>query len=187
MIKPIYLDYNGTTPHDPEVIEAMRPFLETEFGNPSSSHWYGIAPKRAVENARKQVAKLINCEPKDVFFTSGGTESNNHAILGVARARGDKGNHIITSAFEHPAVLEVGTAVIPHPTKEGQEALKAWVVFHTGESATEEELIEHCEQFLAPYEVPRRYAFVEELPKTEVGKLLRRELAKMEIEEQGKG
>jgi len=107
MIKPIYLDYNGTTPHDPEVIEAMRPFLETEFGNPSSSHWYGIKPKQAVETARKQVAAILNCTPAEVFFTSGGTESNNHAILGVARRFREKGNHIITSSFEHPAVLEV--------------------------------------------------------------------------------
>jgi cysteine desulfurase len=107
MPKPIYLDYNATTPHDPEVIEAMRPFLETEFGNPSSSHYYGLAPKRAVENARRQVAHILQCEPQEVFFTSGGTESNNHAICGLARTRRDKGNHIITSAFEHPAVLEV--------------------------------------------------------------------------------
>jgi len=107
MPKPIYLDYNATTPHDPEVIEAMRPFLETEFGNPSSSHYYGLAPKRAVENARRQVAHILQCETQEVFFTSGGTESNNHAIRGLARTRRNKGNHIITSAFEHPAVLEV--------------------------------------------------------------------------------
>jgi cysteine desulfurase len=107
MIKPIYLDYNATTPHDPEVIEAMRPFLETEFGNPSSSHWYGIKPKQAVETARRQVAGILNCNPTEVFFTSGGTESNNHAIRGIARRYRDKGNHIITSNFEHPAILEV--------------------------------------------------------------------------------
>ena len=107
MIKPIYLDYNATTPHDPEVIKAMRPFLETEFGNPSSSHWYGIKPKQAVETARRQVAGILNCRPTEVFFTSGGTESNNHAIRGVARRFREKGNHIITSNFEHPAVFEV--------------------------------------------------------------------------------
>jgi cysteine desulfurase len=107
MIKPIYLDYNGTTPHDPEVIEAMRPYFETEFGNPSSSHWYGIKPKQAVETARKQVAGILNCNPTEVFFTSGGTESNNHAILGMVRRLSERGNHIITSSFEHPAVLEV--------------------------------------------------------------------------------
>ena len=107
MIKPIYLDYNGTTPHAPEVVAAMRPFLEVEFGNPSSSHWYGIAPKQAVESARKQVAGILNCRPQELFFTSGGTESNNHAIRGTARALRARGNHIITSAFEHPAVLEV--------------------------------------------------------------------------------
>ena len=86
MIEPIYLDYNGTTPHDPAVIEAMRPFLENEFGNPSSSHWFGIAPKKAVENARQQVAELLNCTAGEIIFTSGGTESNNHAIKGVASA-----------------------------------------------------------------------------------------------------
>jgi len=85
----------------------MRPFLEAEFGNPSSSHWYGIRPKKAVEKARRQVAALLNCEPEELFFTSGGTESNNHAIKGMARALKDKGRHIITSTVEHPAVLEV--------------------------------------------------------------------------------
>ena len=84
--RPIYLDYNGTTPHDPAVITAMRPFLESEFGNPSSSHWYGIAPKQAVEKARRQVADLIGAAAEGIVFTSGGTESNNHAIRGVARA-----------------------------------------------------------------------------------------------------
>jgi len=107
MNRPIYLDYNGTTPHDPEVIEAMRPFLECDFGNPSSSHWYGIAPRKAVENARRQVAALLNCPPEEVVFTSGGTESNNHAIKGIVWALRKKGNHIITSSFEHPAVFEV--------------------------------------------------------------------------------
>ncbi|MDX2452821.1 cysteine desulfurase family protein, partial [Desulfosarcina sp.] len=79
----------------------------TEFGNPSSSHWYGIRPKRAVEKARQQVAGLLNCQAEEVFFTSGGTESNNHAIKGMARALKGKGRHIITSTVEHPAVLEV--------------------------------------------------------------------------------
>ncbi len=107
MTQPIYLDYNGTTPHAPEVIAAMRPFLEIEFGNPSSGHWYGIKPKQALEEARRQVAKALNCSAQEVFFTSGGTESNNYAIKGIARSLRDKGHHIITSAFEHPAVLEV--------------------------------------------------------------------------------
>ncbi len=106
-MKPIYLDYNATTPLDPEVIEAMRPFIETEFGNPSSAHWYGIAPRRAVENARKQVAGFLNCEPEEIIFTSGGTESNNHAVKQAARKMAARGKHIITSAIEHPAVLEV--------------------------------------------------------------------------------
>ena len=107
MKKPVYLDYNGTTPLDPEVIEAMRPFLEEVFGNPSSSHWYGIAAKQALELARQQVAALLNCDQQDIIFTSGGTESNNSAIKGVAWAYRDRGNHIITTQIEHPAVLGV--------------------------------------------------------------------------------
>lgn len=107
MIKPIYLDYNGTTPHAPEVIEAMRPFLEEQFGNPSSSHWYGIEPKKAVELARGRVADLLNCDPQEIVFTSGGTESNNHAIKGMAAKLIERGNHIITTRIEHPAILEV--------------------------------------------------------------------------------
>ena len=81
MKKPIYLDYNATTPHAPEVIDAMRPFLEEEFGNPSSSHGYGIPAHRAVMEARRQVASLLNCRPQEIIFTSGGTESNNQAII----------------------------------------------------------------------------------------------------------
>jgi cysteine desulfurase len=107
MKAPIYLDYNGTTPHAPEVIEAMRLFLETEFGNPSSSHWYGIRPKQAVNQARRQVADLLGCRPAEIVFTSGGTESNNQAIKSIGGARYARGGHIITSVVEHPAVLEV--------------------------------------------------------------------------------
>jgi cysteine desulfurase len=107
MITPIYLDYNGTTPHAPEVVAAMRPFLETEFGNPSSSHWYGIRPKQAIEEARRQVAGLLGCRPEEITFTSGGTESNNQAVKSIGGARFSRGGHIITSVIEHPAILEV--------------------------------------------------------------------------------
>jgi cysteine desulfurase NifS len=106
-MKPIYLDYNATTPIDPEVAEAMRPYLFERFGNPSSSHWYGAQTKKAVEKARAQVATLLSCNPDEVVFTSGGSESNNYAIKGAAFANRDKGNHIITSSIEHPAVIEV--------------------------------------------------------------------------------
>jgi len=105
--KPIYLDYNATTPHAPEVIAAMQPYLKKYFGNPSSSHWYGIQARNTVENARRQVASLLKCQPEEIVFTSGGTESNNYAIKGVAFAYRNKGNHIITSQIEHPAVTEV--------------------------------------------------------------------------------
>ncbi len=103
----IYLDYNATTPIAPEVAEAMVPYLYEHFGNPSSSHPYGVAAKHAVESARGQVADLLGCRPGEVIFTSGGTESNNYAIKGVALANRGRGDHIITSAVEHPAVVEV--------------------------------------------------------------------------------
>jgi len=106
-MQPIYLDHNATTPIDPEVAEAMIPYLKEHFGNPSSSHWYGIHTKKAVENARKQVASLLGCQPDEIIFTSGGSESNNYAIRGVAEAFQHKGNHIITSSIEHPAVTNV--------------------------------------------------------------------------------
>ena len=103
----IYLDYNATTPIDKEVAAAMLPYLEQEFGNPSSMHILGSRAKQAVSLARKQVGLLINAAVNEVIFTSGGTESNNMAIRGVASALRSKGNHIITSSIEHPAVLEV--------------------------------------------------------------------------------
>jgi cysteine desulfurase len=106
-VKPIYLDYNATTPIDPEAAEAMRPCLDEIFGNPSSTHGYGLRARAVVETARARVAALLNSRPEEIVFTSGGTESNNHAIKGVAFAQRDRGRHIITSAIEHPAVTEV--------------------------------------------------------------------------------
>lgn len=106
-MRPIYLDYNATTPIDPRVAGAMLPYIHEHFGNPSSSHDYGITAKKAVETARKQIASMLGCNAYEIIFTSGGSESNNYAIKGVARAYRDKGNHIITSAIEHPAVTEV--------------------------------------------------------------------------------
>ncbi len=103
----IYLDYNATTPIAPQVAEQMRPYLSTYFGNPSSGHIFGSDTKKAVEKARKQIAEMINAQSSEIIFTSGGTESNNYAIKGAAFARKHLGNHIITSAIEHPAVFEV--------------------------------------------------------------------------------
>lgn len=101
---PIYLDYNATTPIDPAVVEELLPFLKEGFGNPSSSHPYGKTAKVAVELARGRVAALLGCAPSEVIFTSGGTESNNQALIGTAFANSGRGRHIITSAIEHPAV-----------------------------------------------------------------------------------
>ncbi|MDD3653803.1 MAG: cysteine desulfurase family protein [Desulfotomaculaceae bacterium] len=101
----IYLDYNATTPIDRTVVEAMLPYLYGNFGNPSSSHALGAAAKDAIEKARSQVAGLLNCSPSEIIFTSGGSESNNMAIKGVAFTYQHKGRHIITSKIEHPAVI----------------------------------------------------------------------------------
>ena len=105
MSRRIYLDFNASTPIAPEAVEAMQPFLTDYYGNPSSLHWAGMPAKDAVEKARGQVAGLLGCDPTEVVFTSGGSESNNHAIKGVFFAKRNRGDHIITSAVEHPATL----------------------------------------------------------------------------------
>lgn len=106
-MESIYLDYNATTPIDPEVADVVRPFLDGNFGNPSSIHSEGLKAKQAVETARRSISKMLNCNPDEIIFTSGGTESNNFAIKGTALAKRSKGNHIITSSIEHPSVTEV--------------------------------------------------------------------------------
>jgi len=105
-VKRIYLDNAATTPTDARVIDAMLPFFSQVYGNPSSLHAFGQEAKHAVEEARYIVARFIRVQPEEIVFTSGGTESNNSAIKGVAYARRDQGNHIITSKIEHHAVLE---------------------------------------------------------------------------------
>jgi len=107
MKHPVYLDYNATTPIDPEVAKEMIPYIESYYGNPSSSYSIGRSNKEAIEKARGQVAGLINCQPEEIYFTSCATESNNLAIKGIAFANKDKGRHIITSSIEHPSVIEV--------------------------------------------------------------------------------
>jgi cysteine desulfurase len=102
----IYLDYNASTPVDPAVAAAMQPFLDGRYGNPSSGHWASAEAKAALENARSQVAALLNCQADEIVFTSGGSEANNLALKGVFFALRDKGNHIVTTAIEHPAIVE---------------------------------------------------------------------------------
>ncbi len=109
MRKPIYLDYSATTPVDPRVAQKMSDCLLTDgnFGNPASrSHVYGWLAEEAVEEARTQVAKLLNCDPREIVWTSGATESDNLAIKGVAEANGKSRRHIVTSMIEHKAVLD---------------------------------------------------------------------------------
>jgi cysteine desulfurase len=101
----LYLDHNATTPIAPEVREALQPYLDDRFGNPSSSHEHGRIARQAVDEARAQVAALLGCEPDDIVFTASGSEADNLAIKGVAMDLLGEGDHIITSAIEHPAVL----------------------------------------------------------------------------------
>jgi cysteine desulfurase len=112
-MKPIYLDYNATTPVDPAVLDAMLPFLHSEFGNPSSTHAFGTRAHEAVDQARRQVAELLGAQPDEIIFTSGGSEASNHALKGVVFnklhgifGRWARDAHIVTSAVEHPATLQ---------------------------------------------------------------------------------
>jgi cysteine desulfurase len=105
-MRKIYLDYAATTPIRPEVWSAMEPYLKEIYGNPSSLHSFGRESRTAIESAREKVAKAISAKPEEIIFTSGGTESNNMVLKGVAFALQDKGKHIITTPIEHHAVLE---------------------------------------------------------------------------------
>lgn len=102
----IYFDNSATTPLDPRVTQAMQPFLTGAFGNPSSLHWAGREARAAVDYARQQIASLFNAQPKEVVFTASGTEADNMALIGVIEACGQRETHLITSAIEHPAILE---------------------------------------------------------------------------------
>ncbi len=104
---PIYMDYHATTPVDPRVLEVMLPYFSEDFGNASSlDHIYGARANEAVEKAREQVAKIIHARSDEIIFTSGATESDNLALVGVIEKLSDKGNHLITCVTEHKAILE---------------------------------------------------------------------------------
>jgi cysteine desulfurase len=107
----IYLDYAATTPLDRRVLEAMMPYMTEHFGNPNSIHSFGREARRAIDEAREKIAQLLNCQPSEIVFTSGGTESDNLALRGVAEAYRHKGNHIVTTAIEHHAILRTCKAL----------------------------------------------------------------------------
>jgi len=110
----IYLDYNATTPVDPSVFEAMVPYYKRSFGNPSSEHRQGHSTRAAVLRARRQVASLLQCEPDEVIFTSGGSESNNLIMKGHAIQQSSRGRHMVISAVEHPAITQVAEYLTKH-------------------------------------------------------------------------
>jgi len=104
-VRKVYLDHNATTPVHPEVRKAIEPYLDDQFGNPSSIHWAGRDVRKGVEDARQEIASFFGCQPLEVVFTSSGTESDNLAVKGIAYRKGNTGKHIITSQVEHPAVI----------------------------------------------------------------------------------
>jgi cysteine desulfurase len=110
-LRRIYLDHAATTPVHPRVREAMMPYLEDKFGNPSSIHSFGREAAEAVDDARQALAGLIGAKPEEIIFTSGGSEADTMALFGVFQARQDKGNHIVTTAIEHHAVLHTCQAL----------------------------------------------------------------------------
>src|SRR3990167_9964888 len=122
----VYTDHASTTPLNPEVKEAMLPFLAEEngFGNPSSFHTLGKEAKDAVEKSRQTIADLLSARPDEILFTSGGTESDNMAVLGIARQYKEQGHHLITSTIEHQAILEPMTFL---EKKEGFEVTRVSV------------------------------------------------------------
>jgi len=105
-MKPIYMDHSATTPVAPEVLAAMLPYFSDKFGNASSLHGFGREAKEALEESRQKLARLLNADPEEIVFTSGGTESDNIALRGIAYKNRNSGRHIITSNIEHPAILE---------------------------------------------------------------------------------
>lgn len=111
MSKKVYLDHSATTPLDPQVFEATKPYFMEVYGNASSIHQFGREARLAIDNARAQIARLINAQPEEIYFVSGGTEANNLAIKGIAYQNRSRGNHIITSQAEHDAVLNTCRAL----------------------------------------------------------------------------
>ncbi len=117
MMRKVYFDHSATTPVRPEVVEAMLPYLTEVYGNASSAHSFGKEAKKAIEAARAKVAALINAEPNEIYFTSGGTEADNWAIKGVMEANQKKGRHFVVSNFEHHAIIDSAE----HLKKQGYE------------------------------------------------------------------
>lgn len=110
-MKPVYADYAAATPTDPRVVKAMAPFFSDNFANPSSNHGYGLESRNHLRTATQTIAQFLNCQENELIYTSGGTESNNLAITGVAKANKSRGQHIITTAIEHPSILNVCQAL----------------------------------------------------------------------------
>ena len=133
-MKEVYLDHAATTYLDPRVLEAMKPHFAEVFANPSSFHTPGMRAKEAVSDARETIAKLVNANPLEIIFTSGGTESDNLAVVGIVRAHAAKGRHVITTAIEHHAVLEP----LMHLQKHGEIELTILPVDRDGNVSAED-------------------------------------------------
>ncbi len=176
MPRRVYLDHAATTPLDGRVFDAMLPHLRGETANPSSLHAPGAAAREAVEEARASVARLVGAAPGEIVFTSGGTESDNLAVFGLAAASPEK-RHAIVSAVEHPAVREA--AVIGVEDDHWGEAVVAFVALEPGADVAPGEIIAACKSETADYKVPKRVLITDTLPKNPTGKVERGTLRKL--------
>ena len=167
MSSRIYFDNNATTQLHPSVLSALEETLRDVYGNASSIHKEGQTARRVIEEARESVASLVAASAREIVFTSGGTESNNAAILGALSGPGRR--HIVTTTIEHPSVAE--TAVVGMPDQRRGEIPVAFVRLNAGASLDGDALAAHCRERIAAYKTPERWIAVEEWPLTGPGKI----------------
>ena len=162
------LDNAATTALHDAVLSETLPLLQGGFGNHSSPHAHGVDAGRAVKRARERLARLLDVPPRGITFTSGGTESGNLALKGAFASPRLKGERILVSAIEHPAVMEV--CVVGVPNEQWGEVPKAFIVQNAGASVSGDEIIEFCRDRIAHFKAPKHVEFGE-LPKTATGKI----------------
>ena len=176
-MEEIYLDNSATTRVCEKSAEKVLELMTQCYGNPSSLHKKGLEAQREVAHARQAVAVSLGAQPREIIFTSGGTEANNLAVLGGAAAGRRRGKRIVTTAIEHPSVLECAVTGLPDPIR--GNVVKATIVLKPGFEGSEElkkELQTYVKKETAPYKYPRVIEFVDSLPKTVNGKIRRTEI-----------
>ena len=186
----VYLDNSATTKVYNEVSEKMAAVMTEHYGNPSSLHTLGLEAEKLLKEARRSIASVFGADDKEIVFTSGGTESDNTAIKGVWESRKKQGRRVITTAVEHPAVLEAAVTGVPDPQGIRGFLVKATVVLRPGYEGSPE-LVKELQNFVkkntAPYKYPRIVEFTDALPKTFSGKIRRTEIRRADAEKYRQG